>query len=127
MSEKALKGIRFPFGVSTAAGRVRSAEGTEQIESCLRLLLVVDPGSRPMLRTYGIGIQSMLQEPNDEGTQNLFRRLIFEGITRWEPRVSLNSVDFSKDEELGFLHVVLHYELTNSGEALVSDFSFNIG
>lgn len=118
-----LKGIKFPFALASDSGGARGATDAEQIESCLKMLLVTEKGSRVMMRDYGLGLGLILQEPNDEMAQNLFKRLIFEEIMRWEPRVILNSVQFSVEEET--LHIYLEYQV-GQRENIMSDFAFPI-
>ena len=119
---KSLKGLRFPFAVSVNSGRCESTENEDQIESCLRMLIATEKGSRPMLRDYGLGAKLLLQEPNDEVLQNLFRRLVFEEVARWEPRVTVNDVSFLVNE--AELHIVLYYQVNETGADKASDFSF---
>lgn len=121
-----LKGLLFPFRVSEQSGRSAAAVNVDQIESCLKLLLATDPGSRPMKRTYGVGLNVLLQEPNDQNLRVLFRRIIFEEVTRWEPRVNIVDVEFKSDAELGTLHVILKYELSETGESKELDISFGV-
>jgi phage baseplate assembly protein W len=121
-----LKGLKFPFSISAQSGRTSAVENKAQIESCLKLLLAVDKGSRPMRRDYGVGIGTLLQEPNDDILQNLVRRFIFEEVMRWEPRVVLKDVEFISNKDLGVLHVVLFYDLSDTGEANQIDFSFGL-
>ena len=119
-----LKGLRFPFSVSDVSGRSEVTEFSAQIESSLLMLIVTEKGSRPMLRDYGLGIRQLVQEPNDEVLQNLFRRLAYEEIIRWEPRIVLNEIDFAVNEEV--LHIYLRYVLVETGSERVSDFTFPI-
>jgi len=122
-----VKGLSFPFGYSDQSGRVQSSDGIAQIESCVKLLLTVDKGSRPMMRDYGVGLSILLQEPNDEVMQNLTRRLIYEEIVRWEPRIQPIDVQFTVDEDLGILRVDLTYALLDTGEQRVMNFDFSTG
>lgn len=123
-SSSQIKGLRFPFKVSVKSGRTEVTTEAAQIESGLRMLIVTEKGSRPMLRDYGLGLKIILQEPNDELLQNLFRRLAFEEISRWEPRVIINNIYFKVDKEN--LHIYLEYRLAETGQDIVSDFSFPI-
>lgn len=117
-----LKGMRFPFSVSSISGSTQTTSEKQQIESCLKMLLVTEKGSRPMLRDYGLGLALVLQEPNDEIAQNLFRRLAFEEITRWEPRIIVTNIIFKVEE--ADLHIFLEYQLLQTGESVTSDFTF---
>lgn len=119
-----LKGVRFPFVVSGVSGGSIATEEKAQIESCIKMLLVTEVGSRLMLRDYGVGLSLILQEPNDEVAQNLFRRLAFEGITRWEPRVMITNMTFKTEEEI--LHIYLEYQLLVNGESITADFAFPV-
>lgn len=121
-----LKGMLFPFRVSAQSGRAAASVDVAQIESCLKMLLTTDPGSRPMRRRYGVGLQALVQEPNDQNLRSLFRRIIFEEVTRWEPRVIINDVVFESDEQIGTLKVILYYELSETGESKELDISFGV-
>lgn len=123
MATLPLKGLRFPFTISSSRGNALSGEEVKQIESDLLMLLVTEPGSRPFRRDYGIGISLLLQEPNDDILQALAKRRIVEGIVMFEPRIILTNIDFKATNEI--LTITLGYELQSNGQNITSDFNFN--
>ena len=117
-----LRGIKFPFTISASRGGALTSEEIKQIESDLYLLLVTEPGSRAFRREYGVGISLFLQEPNDDILLALLRRRIIEGVVMFEPRISINDIQFAVKEST--LTIIVSYEVQSTGQHNSSQFSF---
>lgn len=94
------RGMAFPPRVG-ADGRIAWSQGADNVREGLRVLLLTQPGERVAMQRYGAGLQRFLFEPNTPGTRHAVREAIEQAITRWEPRVSLQSVvvDADADDE----------------------------
>jgi uncharacterized protein len=91
-------GLAFPprigpdgrFSVSADAGNVR-----ENIEVILR----TGRGERLRLRGFGAGLEELRMAPNTPATHREAQERIRRALTRWEPRIALESVDVARDPE----------------------------
>ena len=94
------RGMAFPPRVG-ADGRIAWSQGADNVREGLRVLLLTQPGERVAMQRYGAGLQRFRFEPNTPGTRHAVREAIEQAITRWEPRVSLQSVvvDADADDE----------------------------
>jgi hypothetical protein len=86
------RGIAFPPQVGPD-GALRFSAGADNIRESLRVILMTDPGERIMLAEFGGGLRRFLFEPNTAATHRAIQDTITRAIARWEPRVSLQSVE----------------------------------
>jgi phage baseplate assembly protein W len=91
------------------------------INNSLFNVLSCEIGSRPFLRDYGCQLLSALFEPVDGETQNFIDILIFQAISRWEPRIKLDrqkSVVAKRADGTGFdislSYVIIRTQLTGT-------------
>ena len=92
------RGMAFPPRVG-ADGRIAWSQGADNVRESLRVLLLTQPGERIEMRSFGAGLQRFLFEPNTAATRQAVREAITQAITRWEPRVSLESVQVDADAD----------------------------
>lgn len=98
MTPKAMfgKGLGFPFRVAED-GRVAWSEGEANVEESIRIILSTDPGERLFRPDFGAGLRSFLFQPNTVTTRHRISDRIQKALTRWEPRVRVESVDTIPD------------------------------
>lgn len=90
------QGIAFPPRIE-ANGHLAWSSGEENVRQSIRVLLLTEPGERIMHEEYGCGLRRFLFEPNTLTTRQLISERISQAIARWEPRVSVDSVDVEAD------------------------------
>lgn len=83
-----LSGLSFPFRIE--AGRVRRADGFDKLEEDVRHLLSTRLGERTMLRAYGGGVHSRVEDPNDDTLAALVRHEIAVALRSFLPDVRLS-------------------------------------
>jgi len=86
------RGIAFPPRVA-ADGSIGFSAGAENIRESIRIILMTDPGERVMLADFGGGLRRFLFEPNTVATHRAVEEAITRSIARWEPRVTVGSVE----------------------------------
>jgi phage baseplate assembly protein W len=86
---KRFLGLQYPL-VSTPRGTFAQKNGIDQIKADLLQLLLTHPGERVMLPDFGIALRDLLFDPNDAALEIEARRMIFEAIQKWEPRVVIS-------------------------------------
>jgi phage baseplate assembly protein W len=123
------RGWAFPVAVG-ADGDAVSAAGAEDVRQAVRLILETEPGERVMRPDFGAGLRSLLFEPITTETTALVRHRVEQGLTAWEPRIDLVSVDVAvADRAVGRLDVTVRYVVraTNTFYNLVYPFYLQEG
>ena len=108
------RGIAFPPGV-TPDGRLRWSQGDPNIRESLRIILLTEPGERLMRPDFGCGLRRLLFEPNTPATRRMIQESIRIAISRWEPRVALESVTVSETDDPRRVLAVVQYQLVGTG------------
>lgn len=84
-----------------------SPDEYEDIKLCLETLLSVREGSQPMDRDFGINLDEVTSYPLDVA-ENMLSLEIIEKVERYEPRVSVESVEFDSNTD-GQLVPIIHF------------------
>lgn len=108
------RGLAFPFGVDRN-GRLRWSEGPPNVRESIRVILLTEPGERVMRRDFGAGLRRLLFEPNTPATRTLIKERIERAITRWEPRVRLESVTVLETDDPRRVAALVRYALVANG------------
>lgn len=85
------RGISFPPRVGPD-GRVAWSEGEANVRESIRVILMTEPNERLRLAGFGAGLNRFLFEPNTASTHMLIQEHITNALTRWEPRLRIESV-----------------------------------
>ncbi|MEO0972750.1 MAG: GPW/gp25 family protein [Pseudomonadota bacterium] len=118
-------GWAFPPQFAPRASEIKMVSAQEDIEQSLRILLSTRPGERVMQPNYGCGLGRLMFEPLNEGTVTRIRHAIDQAVLFFEPRITLDEVRVSVDEQRdGVLLVDLHYTIrgTNTRANMVFPF-----
>jgi uncharacterized protein len=92
-------GLAFPVAVD-ARRAIALAEGAEDVEQAIGIILATAPGERPMRPEFGCAIHTMVFERLNGATAGRMERAIRAALERWEPRIEVQEVSF----ELGKRH-----------------------
>ena len=117
-------GWAFPLGVDGRGG-IALASGEQAVERSVRLILFTLIGERRMRPEFGCAINELVFAPNNSSTRDRVERLITEALGRWEPRISVTSVDAETDpDDPARLLINISYliEATNDERNLVHPF-----
>lgn len=132
METKSFLGIGWAFP-PTFSGKVDFTEMTEgeaDIKQSLLILLSTVPGERVHRPEYGCGIHKMVYEKMNSNTMTLFKHMIEKAVLLFEPRITLNDIQFNfNNENEGLLEIQLNYtvRLTNSRSNIVYPFYLREG
>ena len=85
------RGISFPPRIGVD-GRFAYSAGAENVRESIRVILSTDRQERVMLPQFGGGLTRYLFEPNTPDTHRLIQERITQALTRWEPRIDLETV-----------------------------------
>ncbi|MFF2752098.1 GPW/gp25 family protein [Kitasatospora sp. NPDC058048] len=117
------QGWAFPARIDDH--RIALARGSDDIEQAIRLILLTNPGERPMRPTFGCGIHALVFAPLDADTAGSLDRDVRTALERWEPRITVEDVTAEVEPAAeGRLAVHLSYRVnaTNSPRTLVVPF-----
>ena len=124
MSDILGAGLAFPLHVDPR-GSVALARGVEDVEQALHLILSTAPGERPMRPEFGCAVHDFIFDTIDAETVGKMEVAIRGALTRWEPRIDVDSIDFGLDEVTeGRLQITIGYRIraTNAKYNLVYPF-----
>ncbi|MFT6270222.1 MAG: phage baseplate assembly protein W [Alphaproteobacteria bacterium] len=95
MSEQGFlgKGWQFPPRFNALNGQVAMAQGEQDIEDSLKILLGTTQGERFMVPNYGLNLQDQLFETFNVTARNLLKDKIKRTLLVYEPRINLLAVD----------------------------------
>lgn len=123
-------GWAFPPAFDRASGSVTTVSGSADVAESLLLLLMTNPGERPMLPSYGCGLRQFVFGDVDANLLSDLSGEIQSAIERWEPRVGDVTVEAHEDAATsGLLSVSVAYTIrsTNSRYNLVFPFHLKEG
>lgn len=86
------------------------AEGVDDINQCIAVILLTRKGSVPHRPTFGSDIYKYLDYPVNEAVPNISREAT-DAITLWETRITLSSVIVEINETK--INVKIEWELKN--------------
>jgi uncharacterized protein len=124
MSELIGTGLAFPLRVDHR-GAIALVGGEEDIEQAINLILSTAPGERPMRPEFGCAVHDYLFDVIDGETIGNVLAAIRSALTRWEPRIDIESLDSDLSEvDDGRLIITIGYRVraTNAKRNLVYPF-----
>ena len=124
MSELLGSGLAFPLAVDHR-GAVALARGEDDVEQALRIILGTAPGERPMRPEFGCAVHDLIFDTIDAAMVGRMETAIRDALDRWEPRISVERVDFDlTGVDRGRLDVTVGYRIraTNDRRNLVYPF-----
>lgn len=116
------QGWAFPPAFEPHGRAVRVVSQVQDVEESLRILMFTAPGERVMQPNYGCGLHRLVFEVVNESTLTEMRSVIEKAVLFFEPRVTLDAVDFDFEDPLqGVLRIHLAYTVrsTNSRHNMV--------
>jgi phage baseplate assembly protein W len=119
------RGWAFPPSFSGGGADVEMANGVEDIEQSLRILLGTWPGERVMQETFGCDLGSLAFEQLDQRLINTVERLITGAVLDHEPRIKLDRVDVARSVDgPSAIFITVYYTVrgTNSRYNMVFPF-----
>lgn len=90
------RGISFPPRIG-ADGHVAWSEGETNVREAIYVILMTALGERLMRPQFGAGLERLLFEPNTVATRHMIEDQVSVALSRWEPRIHLESVTVVPD------------------------------
>ena len=100
------------------------AEGEEDVEQAIRIILSTVPGERAVLPEFGCDVHAFVFEGLEPTTYGRIERAVRIALARWEPRINVEAIEFGTDAGAGTLLISITYSLqtTNSKRNLIYPF-----
>ena len=92
------RGIAFPPRIGPD-GRLELSQGADNIRESIHIILLTNTGERIMLADFGGNLGRFLFEPNTAATHRAIVQSITRSLARWEPRITVSSVDVDVAED----------------------------
>ena len=111
-------GIVFPFSAD-GRGSIKTAdELIKSINDSMEQILLTSKIERPMNPEFGSDLRKITFMHDEYIIKGLAEEYVKDAISRWEPRVEIDSFDVSKNEE--FIDIHLFYYIKNSNIGMQS-------
>jgi hypothetical protein len=104
------RGISFPPRVGVD-GRVVWSAGEVNVQESIRVILETNLSERVRLAEFGGGLRRFLFEPNTTTTRRQIQDRITTALTRWEPRIQIESVRVDEDADADSATATIEYRL----------------
>lgn len=108
------KGLIFPIELQN--GSVVSQGGIELIRSCIHNILAFEFGERYFQRDFGVGLDTLLGEPNDRVTEYLLNHRIRTQLPLWDNRVTITDITAQRNTIDSTLLVRVTVSLTGTDQ-----------
>lgn len=121
-------GWGFPPTFDNTLKQVKTSSDEQDINESLQILLSTRLGERVMVPKYGCNLEELLFNPLDLTLKTYVSDLIRTAILYHEPRIDVNSIDYSQGDDLqGELLIIIDYTVraTNSRMNMVYPFYRN--
>lgn len=107
-----VRGLSFPLRVGNKGGFVMSNH-IDHIEESIIQILSTQLYERVMLPEFGSDIDAYIFDPNEVETQALVQYEIVEALTKWEPRIVIDTDGVKVEAEGSYMYVTITYALSN--------------
>jgi len=106
------KGWAFPPAFDRSSGGVKMAEGLDDINQCLHILLSTKLGERIMRPDFGCNMDEAVFEAMSTSFQTYIKDLVKQAILLYEPRITLISITTANSDELnGVMLIEVTYQV----------------
>ena len=82
-------------------GRIAWSEGETNVREAIQVILMTEQRERLMLPEFGGNLGPFLFEPNTVTTRHLIKDRITKALSRWEPRITVETVNVEPDPQDG--------------------------
>jgi phage baseplate assembly protein W len=109
-------GWAFPLRTE-ATGRVALVSREREIEESINIILRTAHGERPMRPEFGCGIHDYVFASSDGATAAQIAYEVRLALTRWEPRIDVESVLVAPgDDDRHLLYVDIRYTIKDAND-----------
>ena len=107
------KGIGFPLRLNVQ-GNIQLTDSAQNIEESIGIILKTRIGERVYRPDFGCRLSDFLFAPMNVQTLLMIRLCVEEALTKWEPRIVLDSVEAEPNTYRGRVDITIQYHPKNS-------------
>ncbi len=129
-ASKAHLGVGWFFPIRPRNGALAFARHEDLVEQAVQLILLTEPLERERLPEFGVGLRRFVFEPNSPATHRELERRIQRSLVEWEPRIKVEKVSVSADEErvnVALIDIDYVVRATNTAHNIVFPFFLDEG
>ena len=93
----------------TQLGDITVVTNLADIQQSIQTIVYTNPGSRLFEPTFGVGIEKYLFEPFSQASGLLIGQAIKTGLIKYEPRISVSSVNVALNESDLSYNITVQY------------------
>jgi len=109
-------GWGFPLRTSMT-GSIALVSDEREIAEAIRIILGTSVGERPMRPEFGSRIYEFVFDEADAATAARLAFAVREALDRWEPRIDLDAVDVTVDEDnRNLLYIDINYHIKDDSD-----------
>ncbi|HMS14348.1 MAG: GPW/gp25 family protein [Microthrixaceae bacterium] len=108
-----ISGLSQPFRVDPTTGRLATTSGAAKIDQDIAVLLATRIGERPLQRSFGTRLRSLVQQPLDDVLIDAIPEEISAALLQWEPRVLVTGAEVSVEHRDGAPVTRVHVRYRN--------------
>jgi Bacteriophage baseplate protein W len=109
-------GWAFPLRTSVT-GSFALVSDEREIAEAIRLILGTSIGERPMRHEFGSRIYEFVFDEADASTAARLAYAVREALDRWEPRIDLDAVNVTVDEDnRNLLYIDINYHIKDDND-----------
>lgn len=120
------KGGQFKGMFSETKGDTNTNELFERLDQSIFLILTTRLGERFFMPDFGSRLYSLLFENNTDIFQDLAEYYVREALDRWEPRITVTSVDVLPSDD-NIVPIVVNFVLAKTNKSHSYVYPFNKG
>ena len=124
------RGISFPFRLGNKGGIVMSGVdniSAPHLEESIEQILGTYKGERVMEYHFGSELDTDIFEPNESTTHNLIIYQIKEALTKYEPRITVESVTLTGENNTVYAEIVYTVNEYNSTHSFKTTLGGDVG
>lgn len=119
-------GWAFPIQVE-ANGTIAMSAYEEDIRQAICIILGTRSGERLMRPDFGAGLEAFVFEPLNTATIALVKTRVEDSLINWEPRIDVEEVNVSADNNRLLIEINYRIRMTNSLHNMVYPFYLDEG
>jgi hypothetical protein len=107
-----------PALISDAQGNLKLDINIEAVKGSIDNILRTSPGERVFLPQFALGLKNFVFEPINKRLLDKFASQIKDKIEIWDPRVSVQGVDFQSDPDNNLISLTVRFTIQGVAQIL---------
>ncbi|HXO16709.1 MAG TPA: GPW/gp25 family protein [Candidatus Dormibacteraeota bacterium] len=120
--------VSWPFLPVPQGGQISYPTLAQSVRDSIRIILTTQPGEQLMRPSFGVGLQTFLDEGNTLTVRASIQRGILDGLQSYEPRIVVDRVDVDTVANApSEVQVQIYYRLLRTNASQQIGLTMNVG